>query len=139
MASQCSSRGDWVDRSTTGALTVDNVLSHFGIIGMKWGIRKDGNRPGTPRIVSDDASRAATSARRARTSGVQALSNRDLQDLVNRLNLERQFGQVRPKTPSEQVLKIISDTLIGVGKDEVSKYMRRAATNQLSEILSKKK
>jgi hypothetical protein len=68
---------------------------------------------------------------------VSSLSNRELQDLVTRLQLEQNFDRLRPRRPSEQVVKFISDTLVGVGKDEASKYARQAVTNQIAGALKK--
>jgi len=127
-------------------------IQHFGVKGMRWGVRKSEpsgpsavevgtpagrrvqTRGGERHTASDDAVRAAVSARKARKSTVDSLSNKELQDLVQRLNLEQQLERLRPKRPSEQVLKFLSETLLGIGKDQASKYAR----DNIGELLKKK-
>ena len=86
------------------------VLSHFGIKGMKWGVRRERNpvevsttvRPGQKvrakggenQSASEDAIRSARLGQIARKSSTDALSTKELQELVNRMNLERQYSQI---------------------------------------------
>lgn len=95
----------------------DKFLKHYGVPGMKWGRRKkytpsvkinvrraNGStkevktlHPSQLRPISKDAKNAETFSRIAKTQGTQALSNQQLQALVNRQNLERQYSQLNPK------------------------------------------
>lgn len=137
-----------------GSLT--DVLAHYGVKGMKWGVRR--KRPSGPSAVtvrtaagrrvktsggarqpaSDDAVRAATIRQVAKKSSTDALSNKDLQILVQRLNLERQYDSLRPRSIGEQASKFISDTLVSVGKEQTSRYARDAVSNQIADALKKK-
>jgi hypothetical protein len=140
--------------SPGGLGSLDEVLAHYGVRGMKWGVRRRSpgastvevatpagrgvqTRGGSGQRASEDAVRAAIAKQKARKSTVSSLSNRELQDLVTRLQLEQNFDRLRPRRPSEQVVKFISDTLVGVGKDEASKYARQAVTNQIAGALKK--
>lgn len=86
-------------------------LEHFGIKGMHWGVRRqradDGRVRGpsksTRSHVSPDAARAQKSHVIVKAKGVEALSNQDLQHLVNRMNLEQQFSRLtaEPSTASK--------------------------------------
>lgn len=135
--------------------TLDEFLEHYGVKGMKWGVRRrsPGSSPievatpagkrvqtrgGSGQKASEDAVRAAVARQKARKSTVDSLSNRELQDLVQRLNLEQQYERLRPRRPSEQVVKFLSDTLIGIGKDEASKYIRSGVSTQLNDAIAKK-
>lgn len=82
--------------SPGGVMEVENFLAHYGVKGMKWGVRKD--RPYVP--GSDDAERAKSLKTRATTEGTRALSNHELQDLVTRMNLEQQYSRLNPQTKS---------------------------------------
>jgi hypothetical protein len=97
-------------------------LVHFGVKGMHWGFRKTEKAPAVPdgetRVIQkkpgtkvtseggrgvpahDDAIRSAHAKQVAKTSTTDALSTKELQDLVTRLNLERQYAQLT--TPQNQ-------------------------------------
>lgn len=79
-----------------------NELQHYGIPGMKWGKRKDktGSSSSKTSEVSDDAKRANDARTKAKTKGVQSLSNKELQDVVTRDNLMRQYNQLTPAKKS---------------------------------------
>lgn len=67
-----------------------NVLAHHGIKGMRWGKRKA--RPSHP--VSEDHANAAAASTKAKEGGVKALSNKELQDVITRKNLEKQHREL---------------------------------------------
>lgn len=59
----------------------DDFLAHYGVKGMKWGRRK-----------SDSAE--SKSLKETRTKSASELSNKELQDAVNRMNLEKQYSSL---------------------------------------------
>ena len=76
---------------------------------MKWGERifsrgehSSPARPSAPK-TSSDAARAHAAFDKAKTSGIHALSNEDLQGLVTRMNLEQQYSRLtaEPETKSK--------------------------------------
>jgi hypothetical protein len=93
------------------AEVVENILTHHGVKGMRWGVRRKATVGAQEVIVSDkrkklktsggeghpahpDAVSARTSAQIAKKSGIKALSNKDLQDYNNRLNLEQNYKRL---------------------------------------------
>lgn len=91
------------------------TLAHYGIKGMRWGVRRDNpsaettevglhTDPATGRIykttgganrpTSEDAQRVMVSKQIAKTSGVHALSNLELQQAITRMNLEQQYSNL---------------------------------------------
>lgn len=110
----------------------DQYLAHYGIPGMKWGkhkrrpvavspskarSRQNGSNPRAAKLTpfSKDAKNAQTFQRVARTQGTQALSNAQLQALVNRQNLERQYASLNPPAVSAGQ-KIMKQLLPVAGK-----------------------
>jgi hypothetical protein len=86
-----------------GATAVENILTHFGVKGMKWGVRR--NRPsavtvtdkrkkiktsgGYKRPASSDAVRARSLGQVGKKSGLKSLSDAELSAYTRRLNLEQ--------------------------------------------------
>lgn len=86
----------------------EDALEHFGRKGMKWGqhvfggngshyarTTKDPSKIEVRRGTSEDAGRAAELGLKVKSSGgTHVLSNKDLQDLVTRMNLEQQYSRL---------------------------------------------
>ena len=107
---------------------VEAVLAQSGVKGMRWGVRRKATVGPREVIISDkrkklktsggqghpahsDAVRARTSGQVARKSGYKALSNKELQDYNQRLNLELQAKRLRHQDSSAATRFI--RTLIG--------------------------
>jgi|SRR5690606_6592953 len=87
------------------ATNAEDFLAHYGVKGMKWGRRKDNDGPslsdrlrgGPKEPDSMDSTKAKHLQKRVGRSGTDALSNRELQELVTRMNLEQQYNRLTPK------------------------------------------
>lgn len=77
---------------------LEDFLEHYGVKGMKWGVRRDRRRSrGSSEDDSEDAKKARAASRKIRKSGLSSLSNEEIRVLTNRLQLEKQLSQVAPK------------------------------------------
>jgi hypothetical protein len=113
---------------------IDEFLEHYGVKGMRWGVRRrrtgssPSSRPSGP--VSQDAARAARLQTRVSQHGTRSLTNAELQTLVTRLNLETQHGRLDPKKVNAGQA-FISDVGKNIVKQEaanlVSQYGRKGA------------
>jgi hypothetical protein len=89
----------------------DTFLRHYGIAGMRWGKRKSspsydksvktfgGDRAHKNLNVSPksvDAMKARNYQTRVKNAGTDALSTKELQNLVTRMNLEQQYSKMNP-------------------------------------------
>lgn len=89
----------------------DKVLAHFGVKGMKWGVRRN-RRPvkvtvatkpggkiktkgGRNQPASKDAIAAAKLKQRAKKSRASSLSNQEMQALIRRMQLEKQYKDLK--------------------------------------------
>lgn len=74
-------------------------LEHHGVKGMRWGVRRlsGGGTVGHP---TADAQEATRSRQKANVGGTRALSTKELQTLVSRMNLEQQYSRLIAQEPS---------------------------------------
>lgn len=117
---------------------VDNYLEHFGVKGMRWGVR---HRPGAVTlgrrakpIPSEDKVRAeAAKAKIGRRGNTDALSNQELQTVIARMNLEQQIARYSANQ-KKTVLQMITNT----GKDELVRFATGKETKIIGTALALK-
>jgi len=112
-----------------------DLLEHFGIKGMKWGVRR------TQAEIHGDAAAAKSAHDKAKKHGTSSLSNKELQDLIVRMNLEKQYNQVVPTSKGTRAAragsKFAADILVGVAKSQVTKLASDHATKLITAALKK--
>lgn len=119
------------EEALTQADTVEEFLEHYGVKGMKWGVR-NADRP----AASGDAENFRGVKTKARAGGVKSLTNKELQDFITRANLEQQYHRLNPSA-KKKALQFTADILLGVGKQQAMKLAGDAATKLVSELLKK--
>ena len=111
-------------------------LYHFGILGMKWGIRRQRGSDG--RVV--EGSRGSEDHQKARDlkkKGARNLSNAELKAYVERMNLEKQYSNLNKKEVSAG-RKFVSDVLVTAGKTTLTNFVTKQMTTQLEKAVTKK-
>ena len=107
-------------------------LTHYGVKGMKWGVRKaesSGSSAPAPRAAapSADYKTAASAQRKIDTGGTHTLSNQELQGLLTRMNLERQYHNMTTQEHRSEMDAGIDTVkkVLKVGKtvEDVRKFM----------------
>ena len=76
-------------------------IEHFGVKGMRWGVERSRTARTDDNSKSADAARAHATADTIKKHGVNAVSNADLQHLVNRSNLEKQHASLSTANRSD--------------------------------------
>lgn len=121
---------------------MEEVLAHYGVKGMKWGVRKRVRNAvtkarGEKLPDSPDAARKKELQAKGKRS-TSSLSNKELQELVTRMNLEQQYNRLKVGD-RPAVEKFIAETLVGAGKQQLSRAVNDAAANQVGDVLKKRK
>ena len=106
----------------------NNFLEHYGVLGMRWGYRKDRN-----------GRRVKTGRTAAQGPHVSELSTEELQRIVNRINLEGQYNRlVNPQVP--EVESFTKATLKKLGKEVTDAAIKKTAkigADYLGDFLKK--
>lgn len=160
---------------------VEDFLAHYGVKGMKWGVRRERDlssgggkqtraerraarkaesmkptevetyqkkpgqfvkaRGGANQAASADAIKTQTSRQKALASTTDSLSNKELQELVQRMNLEVQYQnlsrQVDRRSAGQQLASSILDlsvSTISGGSVNVSDALATSLVNKASLI-----
>lgn len=85
----------------------DNSLSHFGVVGMRWGVRKASG--GRAKSYSEDY----RNSRKLKAKGTKNLSTKELQELTTRLQLEKNYSDLSPNAYRKGMKFIKEITLAG--------------------------
>ena len=119
-----------------------NHLEHHGVKGMKWGVRSAASKIRENRAVktanklvgaSEDAKRAKTVKTKAKVVGVHTLTNKDLQDVITRMNLETQYKNLKEVEHEQTLLgkgaKWAGNFVTDVLKDTAASWLKRPGSN----------
>lgn len=75
----------------------EQVLAHYGIKGMKWGVRKleDSTKVSLKKPPrTEDAENATVKRGTVKKHGTDRLSNKEMKDVIERMNLEQQYSNL---------------------------------------------
>lgn len=89
----------------------NDELRHFGILGMKWGLRK---AKASGSDTSSEDHRTTSSLKKKKLS---EMSNEELKKLTTRLQLEKQYKDLS-KADIDPGKKFLADVLVGVMKQQ---------------------
>lgn len=120
-----------------GKMINEEELMHYGVMGMRWGVRRASKRSGG----SKKGNKKKASRQPQQQQQKRRMSNKELQSRVRRMKLEQQYrdltNDLTPKKKSK-IEKLISTA------DTISKLSSSALTiyknlNQFAELSVKKK
>ena len=128
---------------------MENELYHFGIKGMRWGVRRYQNQDGSltnagkKRLKKGHASNEEndssnkSSTKSSSTKTVEDMSDDELRQAINRLQLEQQYKNLSPKNVSKgkkfvDTVKndVLKPAAIDIGK-QVAKSLMTKGVNSL--------
>lgn len=91
---------------------MENELYHYGVKGMKWGVRK--SRSSFRKNKTKGWSKEAKEADRIKKKSVHQMTNKELQTLNKRMELENSYKRLNPNKVN-QGLKYVGAVAGGMG------------------------
>ena len=117
---------------------IEDIIEHHGVKGMKWGVRKDRRSSAsrrrktraTPKPPPKKPDRAQPSSKKYKKSDASKLSDKDLRERVNRMNMEKQYKDLiskrNPPSSVSRGAKAVASIIGRSGSKAVGKYLANA-------------
>lgn len=122
--------------------TVDTILQHYGVKGMKWGVRRRSGgfslgRGKTKVEPSADKARAeAAKAKLGRRGNADALSNEELRLVINRMNQEQSLSRLMAGQKNNTVTAFITKKVKDTAADELTRFASGKETKIIGTALA---
>ena len=108
----------------------EDFLTHYGILGMKWGVRKAG---GSSSSKSSNRNKSTGTQKKS----VENMSDDELRTAISRIQMEKQYKSLTAKETSAGK-KFASEVLSSAGKQVATAYTAKLMTQKLDSIMSAK-
>lgn len=112
----------------------EDFLAHYGVLGMKWGRRKNssGSYTTTGRKAKNKyESKDSKAVRKLRKKKLNQLSNDELKKLNNRLQLEKQFKELK-RSDTSAGKKFVQELLISTGKSAAQNLVSKGVNSAIN-------
>lgn len=128
MSTTRSPYATYEDRENELAVSTEQPIEslyHFGVRGMKWGVRRSPaqlSKPSGGKTKTEDSADHIT-AKTLKKKKMRQMSNAELKELNNRLQLEKQYKDLNKKQVSRGQ-KVVVGLLENVGTEIAKSYIR---------------
>ena len=131
----------------------ENDLSHTGVLGMKWGIRKDRSSGSSSSSDSSDSSDSSGSSKGSKISGYdrkelaarrKTMTDKELNDAVNRLQTEKRLKELAQEDVSSgkkyavSLLNKIGKTTVETTATTIGQTIGQETGKKIAEAIIKK-
>lgn len=109
----------------------NNELQHYGIKGMKWGVRRS-------RAQLGYSSSPRKTKKQAQKEAIKKMSDAELRSRINRIQMERQYMQLTSAEMSPGK-KFVKDVITNAAKQTVTNYTAKYMTKGMEALIDKAK
>ena len=99
--------------------TPNNVMYHYGVLGMKWGVRR--KRKSNVEVVT-------------KKKPISELSDTELRQIINRHQMEKQYAQITAKEKSAGA-KFVTDVLTNAAKQTATTYTAKYMAKGMDALI----
>lgn len=119
----------------------NHELYHYGVLGMKWGVRRNrkaaslstsNTKPKTKRIPSEDH----LQAQQLKKKKLYEMSNKELETLTRRMQLEQNYKNLNRQQISKGQ-KFVTDILTEVGKETAKNIVKNGVKTGMNALKKK--
>lgn len=116
---------------------VPSEIKHYGVKGQRWGFRKATTRGGTPpskrkRKTKVDEGEDKKEAEAPKKKSAKDLTDAELREAINRVQLEKQYNQL---TTPQKAESVVSSVLKTAGKQVATQVITQVGTAYLSKAV----
>lgn len=97
-------------------------LAHYGVLGMKWGVRRKRNKSSNVEVVTKKKS-------------ISELSDSELRQIINRHQMEKQYAQITAKEKSAGA-KFVTDVLTNAAKQTATSYTAKYMAKGMDALIA---
>lgn len=105
-----------------GEIMNRNELMHYGVLGMKWGVRRKRSKLSSVEV-------------KPKKKTVSDLSDAELRQIINRHQMEKQYAQITAKEKSAGA-KFVSDVLTNAAKQTATSYTAKYMAKGMDALIA---
>ena len=120
-----------------------NYLYHYGVLGMKWGVRRSrkasakAGRKSAKQKKEESYSEDYKRVKALKKKKLYEMSNAEIRELNNRMQLETQYKDLKKKNVSKGQ-KFVTEVVNDVGKQILKDAIKNSVNNAMQDSMSYK-